>query len=111
MRLILGMFGSLVGLRAGWCGVGHVCAGLRLGCGWVPRVRLYPFLGSSSWSACKNDVAEAVTMVCSALLSAFCELSAEKHLPSRCTRADPMRAQGKFFFSFSRGKVALSILI
>ena len=78
MRLILGMFGSLVGLRAGWCGVGHVCAGLRLGCGWVPRVRLYPFLGSSSWSACKNDVAEAVTMVCSASLWAFWLLRVER---------------------------------
>ena len=30
------------------------------------------------WSVCKNDVTEAVTMVCSASLWASCELSADK---------------------------------
>ena len=37
-----------------------------------------------AWLVCRNDVAEAVTMVCGASPWVFCELSAEVHLPRRC---------------------------
>ena len=69
------------------------------GCGWVPRVRLYPFLGSPSWSVCRNDIADALTMVCSSWPWLFYTSSAGTHLPSRCTRGDAIATKRAFFFS------------
>ena len=77
--------------------------GCGWGCGWVPRVRLYPFLGSPSWSVCRNDIADALMMVCSSWPWLFYTSSAGTHLPSRCTRGDSIATKRAFLVQTTRG--------